>query len=101
MMNGPAGGRVYTLFPRLKERRSNMGGQLSGGERQTHVKKKSSRSSSSKCGKILGIVDRAVILETGTVVHESTGELCRKNRPAVPRQLREVAVRQDFAALKG
>ena len=26
--------RVYTMFPRLKERRSNMGNQLSGGEQQ-------------------------------------------------------------------
>jgi branched-chain amino acid transport system ATP-binding protein len=26
--------RVYTLFPRLKERRANMGNQLSGGEQQ-------------------------------------------------------------------
>jgi branched-chain amino acid transport system ATP-binding protein len=27
-------GRVYALFPRLKERRANMGNQLSGGEQQ-------------------------------------------------------------------
>jgi branched-chain amino acid transport system ATP-binding protein len=27
-------GRVYELFPRLKERRANLGGQLSGGEQQ-------------------------------------------------------------------
>jgi branched-chain amino acid transport system ATP-binding protein len=27
-------GRVYSLFPRLKERRANMGNQLSGGEQQ-------------------------------------------------------------------
>ncbi len=26
--------RVYEIFPRLKERRSNMGNQLSGGEQQ-------------------------------------------------------------------
>jgi branched-chain amino acid transport system ATP-binding protein len=26
--------RVYTMFPRLRERRANMGGQLSGGEQQ-------------------------------------------------------------------
>jgi branched-chain amino acid transport system ATP-binding protein len=105
--------RVYELFPRLRERRRNMGSQLSGGEQQmlaigralilnprlvlldepleglapilveelllvieriVREEKISAILVEQNAQKILGIVDRAIILERGTVVHESDGE---------------------------
>jgi branched-chain amino acid transport system ATP-binding protein len=103
--------KVYALFPRLKERRGNMGGQLSGGEQQMlaigralvlnprimlldepleglapilveelltalqriiREEKISAILVEQNVRKILGIVDRAVILDRGAVVHEGT-----------------------------
>lgn len=108
--------KVYALFPRLKERRGNMGGQLSGGEQQMlaigralvlnprlmlldepleglapilveelltalqriiREEKISAILVEQNVRKILGIVDRAVILERGAVVHEGTSAALR------------------------
>jgi branched-chain amino acid transport system ATP-binding protein len=100
--------RVYGLFPRLRERRSNMGNQLSGGEQQmlaiaralvlnpkvmlldepteglapiiieellgvlTQLIRQEGLSAvivEQHAQKILGVTDRAIILDRGTVVH--------------------------------
>ncbi|MBS0245812.1 MAG: ABC transporter ATP-binding protein [Proteobacteria bacterium] len=111
---------IYAMFPRLKERRTNMGGQLSGGEQQMlaigralilnprivlldepmeglapilveellaalqriiREEKISAILVEQNAKKILGIVDHAVILERGQIVHASTSEALR-NDPA-------------------
>jgi branched-chain amino acid transport system ATP-binding protein len=103
--------RVYELFPRLAERRRNLGNQLSGGEQQmlaigralvlnprlllldepleglapilvqeliaalTRIMREEGLSAilvEQNAQKILSVTDRAVILERGAVVHEST-----------------------------
>src|SRR5579864_8353909 len=102
--------RVYEMFPRLAERRSNLGNQLSGGEQQmlavgralvlnpkivlldepleglapiiveellsalNRIIRQEGMSAilvEQNPQKILGVTDRAVILERGTVVHEA------------------------------
>jgi branched-chain amino acid transport system ATP-binding protein len=102
--------KVYDMFPRLKERRQNLGSQLSGGEQQMlaigralilnprimlldepleglapilveellvalqriiREEKISAILVEQNAKKILGIVDRAVIIERGGIVHES------------------------------
>ncbi len=103
-------GKVYDMFPRLKERRANLGNQMSGGEQQMlaigralilnpriilldepleglapilveellvalqriiREEKISAILVEQNAKKILGIVDRAVIIERGGIVHES------------------------------
>jgi branched-chain amino acid transport system ATP-binding protein len=110
--------RVYTLFPRLKERRGNMGAQLSGGEQQMLAigralvlnprivlldepleglapvlveellaalqrlirdERISAILVEQNVRKILGIVDRAIILERGAIVHESDSATLRND----------------------
>jgi len=110
--------RVYAMFPRLKERRANMGGQLSGGEQQMlaigralvlnprivlldepleglapilveellaalqriiREEKISAILVEQNAKKILGIVDRAIILDRGAVVHESDSASLRND----------------------
>ena len=102
--------KVYAMFPRLKERRQNLGSQLSGGEQQMlaigralilnprimlldepleglapiiveellvalqRIIREEGISAilvEQNAKKILGIVDRAVIIERGGIVHES------------------------------
>ena len=102
--------KVYYMFPRLKERRQNLGSQLSGGEQQMlaigralilnprimlldepleglapilveellvalqriiREERISAILVEQNAKKILGIVDRAVIIERGGIVHES------------------------------
>jgi branched-chain amino acid transport system ATP-binding protein len=113
--------KVYEMFPRLKERRSNFGNQLSGGEQQMLAIGRAltlnprvllldepteglapiiveellkaigsfTRAGSICCiiveqnaQKILGLADRVVILERGTIVHDAAGAAL-KAEPAV------------------
>jgi branched-chain amino acid transport system ATP-binding protein len=103
--------RAYEMFPRLKERRSNLGNQLSGGEQQmlaiaralvlnpkvmlldepteglapiiieellaalTRIIRQEGMSAivvEQHAQKILGVTDRAIILDRGTIVHASS-----------------------------
>ena len=103
--------RVYEMFPRLQERRRNLGNQLSGGEQQMlaigralmlnpqgHAARRAARRPGAdhrrgtaggaaariirdggmsaivveqNAQKILGLTDRAVILERGAIVHDA------------------------------
>ena len=113
--------RVYEMFPRLKERRSNFGNQLSGGEQQmlaigraltlnpkvllldepteglapiiveelltalgkiTRAGGICSIIVEQNAQKILGLADRVVILERGTIVHDAASRVL-KDDPAV------------------
>jgi branched-chain amino acid transport system ATP-binding protein len=110
--------RVYDLFPRLKERRQNLGSQLSGGEQQMlaigralilnprimlldepleglapilveellkalqriiQEERISAILVEQNARKILGIVDRAAIIERGAIVHESDSARLRND----------------------
>jgi branched-chain amino acid transport system ATP-binding protein len=103
--------RIYELFPRLKERRSNLGNQLSGGEQQmlavgralvlnpklmlldepteglapiiieellaalSRIIREEGMSAivvEQHAQKILGVTDNAIILDRGSIVHESS-----------------------------
>ena len=116
--------RVYAMFPRLKERRSNFGNQLSGGEQQMLAIGRAltlnpkvllldepteglapiivdellvalgqiTRSGGicsiiveQNARKILGLADRAVILERGAIVHDAPSAAL-KNDPATLEQ---------------
>jgi branched-chain amino acid transport system ATP-binding protein len=111
--------KVYELFPRLAERRSNLGNQLSGGEQQmlavgralvlnprimlldepleglapiiveellaglNRIIRDEGLSAilvEQNAQKILGVTDRAVILERGTVVHEGASAALKADR---------------------
>jgi branched-chain amino acid transport system ATP-binding protein len=118
--------RVYELFPRLAERRSNLGNQLSGGEQQmlavgralvlnprlvlldepleglapiiveeliaalTRIVREEGLATilvEQNAHKILGVTDRAVILERGAIVHESDSATLRADRGVLERFL--------------
>jgi branched-chain amino acid transport system ATP-binding protein len=93
--------KVYAMFPRLGERRSNLGNQLSGGEQQmlavgralvlnpkilaamNRIIREEGMSAilvEQSPQKILGVTDRAVILERGMVVHEAASADLRADR---------------------
>jgi branched-chain amino acid transport system ATP-binding protein len=111
--------RVYELFPRLAERRNNLGNQLSGGEQQmlavgralvlnpriilldepleglapiiveeliaamTRVVRQEGLAAilvEQNAQKILGVTDRAVILERGSIVHHGDSAALRADR---------------------
>ncbi len=111
--------RVYEMFPRLAERKSNLGNQLSGGEQQmlaigralvlnpkivlldepleglapiiveellaalNRIIRQEGLSAilvEQSPQKILGVTDRAVILERGAVVHEAASAALSANR---------------------
>jgi branched-chain amino acid transport system ATP-binding protein len=111
--------KVYDMFPRLKERRQNMGSQLSGGEQQMlaigralilnprimlldepleglapilveellaalqriiREEKISAILVEQNAKKILGIVDRAVIIERGSIVYEGDSLALRNDQ---------------------
>jgi branched-chain amino acid transport system ATP-binding protein len=118
--------RVFQLFPRLAERRGNLGNQLSGGEQQMlavgralalnprvmlldepleglapiivdellaalrrviaeeHL---SAILVEQNAQKILGVTDRAAILERGTIVHEAASAELRKQPQLIERYL--------------
>jgi branched-chain amino acid transport system ATP-binding protein len=116
--------KVYAMFPRLKERRSNMGNQLSGGEQQMlavaralvlnpklllldepteglapilveellaalrRIIREEGMSSlvvEQHAQKILGVTDRAIVLERGAIVLEADSEKLRAD-PALLEQ---------------
>jgi branched-chain amino acid transport system ATP-binding protein len=118
--------KVYEMFPRLKERRSNFGNQLSGGEQQMLAIGRAltlnpkillldepteglapiiveellkalgtiTRSSGicsiiveQNAQKILGLADRVVILERGTIAHDATSSALKADAGALERYL--------------
>jgi branched-chain amino acid transport system ATP-binding protein len=118
--------KVYALFPRLAERRQNLGNQLSGGEQQMlavgralvlnprvmlldepleglapilvdellvalrRVIRDEGTSAilvEQNAKKILGVTDRAIILERGTVVHAAESAALAADRSALERHL--------------
>src|SRR5215831_19075803 len=78
--------RVYELFPRLAERRGNLGNQLSGGEQQMLAVGRALVLNpriillEENAHKILGVTDRAVILERGSIVHQGSSAALRADR---------------------
>jgi branched-chain amino acid transport system ATP-binding protein len=111
--------KVYAMFPRLGERKANLGNQLSGGEQQmlavgralvlnpkiilldepleglapiiveellsalNRIIREEGMSAilvEQNPQKILGVTDRAAILERGAIVHESTSAVLRADR---------------------
>ncbi|UWU90588.1 ABC transporter ATP-binding protein [Bradyrhizobium sp. CB1015] len=118
--------KVYEMFPRLKERRSNFGNQLSGGEQQmlaigraltlnpkvllldepteglapiiveellkaigtiTRAGGICSIIVEQNAQKILGLADRVVILERGTIVHDATSAALKTDPSVLERHL--------------
>ncbi len=129
--------RVYDTFPRLRERRANMGDQLSGGEQQMlaiaralilnprlllldepleglapiivedllRVLREVCRSGGlsaivveQNAMKILGITDRAVILDRGRIAHEATSAGLAADPHALSRWLGVTGARADQIA---
>ncbi|KJC56239.1 ABC transporter ATP-binding protein [Bradyrhizobium sp. LTSPM299] len=118
--------RVYEMFPRLRERRSNFGNQLSGGEQQMLAIGRAltlnpkvllldepteglapiiveellkaigtiTRSGGicsviveQNAQKILGLADRVVILERGTIVHDAASSALKADPSVLERHL--------------
>ena len=118
--------KVYEMFPRLKERRSNFGNQLSGGEQQmlaigraltlnpkvllldepteglapiiveellaalgtiTRAGGTCSIIVEQNAQKILGLADRVVILERGTIVHDAPSQALKADPAVLERHL--------------
>jgi branched-chain amino acid transport system ATP-binding protein len=118
--------KVYAMFPRLKERRSNFGNQLSGGEQQMLAIGRAltlnpkvllldepteglapiiveellaAIGTISRAGglcsiiveqharKILGLADRVVILERGTIVHDASSSALKADPTPLERHL--------------
>ena len=118
--------KIYEMFPRLKERRSNFGNQLSGGEQQmlaigraltlnpkvllldepteglapiiVEELLKAIGSITRGTGicsviveqnaqKILGLADRVVILERGTIVHDAPSQALKADPSVLERHL--------------
>jgi branched-chain amino acid transport system ATP-binding protein len=117
---------VYRMFPRLAERKSNYGNQLSGGEQQMLAIGRALMLNpkvllldepteglapiiveellaalrliardggiaivivEQNARRILGLADRAVILERGTIVHAATGAALREDSAVLERHL--------------
>jgi branched-chain amino acid transport system ATP-binding protein len=116
---------VYALFPRLKERRGNFGGQLSGGEQQMLAIGRALMLNprillldepleglapilvdellaalrqliheglaavivEQNARKILGVTNRAVIIERGSLAHEAASETLRNDNAAMEKYL--------------
>src|SRR6185437_16146308 len=102
--------KVYALFPRLAERRQNLGNQLSGGGQQMlavgralvlnprvmllvalrRVIRDEGTSAilvEQNAKKILGVTDRAIILERGAIVHSAASAALAADRAALERHL--------------
>ena len=97
--------KVYALFPRLAERRQNLGNQLSGGEQQMLAVGRALVLNprlmlldepleglapilvEQNAKKILSVTDRAVILERGAVVHSAESAALAADRAALERHL--------------
>jgi len=118
--------KIYEMFPRLKERRSNFGNQLSGGEQQmlaigraltlnpkvllldepteglapivveellkaigiiTRGTGICSIIVEQNAQKILGLADRVVILERGTIVHDAPSQALKADPAVLERHL--------------
>jgi branched-chain amino acid transport system ATP-binding protein len=118
--------KIYEMFPRLKERRSNFGNQLSGGEQQMLaigraltlnpkvllldepteglapiIVEELLRAIGSitrgtgicsiiveqNAQKILGLADRVVILERGTIVHDAPSQALKADPSVLERHL--------------
>jgi branched-chain amino acid transport system ATP-binding protein len=118
--------KIYEMFPRLKERRSNFGNQLSGGEQQmlaigraltlnpkvllldepteglapiiveellkaigsiTRATGICSIIVEQNAQKILGLADRVVILERGTIVHDAPSQALKADPAVLERHL--------------
>ena len=76
---GPNKEKVFELFPRLKERRKQLAGTMSGGEQQMLAMGRALMSNASmllveqNAQMALSVADRAYVLETGRVVMDGTG----------------------------
>jgi branched-chain amino acid transport system ATP-binding protein len=129
--------RVYDMFPRLKERRSNLGNQLSGGEQQmlavaralvlnpklllldepteglapiiieellaalTRIIRGEGMSAivvEQHAQKILGVTDRALILDRGTIVHASSSRSLIEDPAALEQHLGVTAKKNQARA---